>query len=104
MSGPTKPSSYTPKEVLQKFKNYIRTRKTGLKRFYNLDGNDEGLEMCAARGSDMTEKLMAKGCPREVAAELTLLALWDLVVLIGTNFLYMFTLMLCFCYPALHSH
>ena len=89
MSEPSKPSSFTTKDVLHKFKNYVRTGKTGLKRFYNPDGTDKGLEECAARGSHMTKELMAKGCPREVAAELTILALWDLVVLIGTNCLHL---------------
>ena len=99
-----KPNLHNSREIFHRFQIYIEKEKPGLKRFYSPDGIDEGLKECAERGSVMTQKLMAEGCPREVAAELTLLALWDLVVLIGTNCLHMFTLMLCFCYPVLHSH
>lgn len=60
-------------------------QKPGLKRFYNPEGSDQSLNDCAARGSAMTQQLMENGCPREVAAELSLIALWDLVILIGTT-------------------
>ena len=48
----------------------------------------------------MTQKLMDRGCPREVAAELSLLVLWDLVVLIGTHCLRIF--FLCHVLIAIH--
>ena len=102
---PSQSMSYTPNEILQKFKNYISGQKCGLKRFYyDSDGSDEYLRDCAKRGSDMTKKLVGSGCPPEVASELSLLALWDLVVLIGTSRLHMFVLVLCTCCLLLYSH
>ena len=104
MSESARPNPYSTDEILTKFKNYIETRKPGLRRFYNTDGPDGSLKGCATRGSDMTKKLVDRGCPMEVAAELSLLALWDLVVLIGMNRLHMFVLVLCSCCLLLHSH
>ena len=104
MSESAKPNPYTTNEILLRFKNYVKTRKPGLKRFYyNEDGSDNFSD-CAKRGSDMTKKLVGIGCPVEVAAELSLLVLWDLVVLIGTNRLHMFVLVLYTCCLLLHSH
>lgn len=91
MSGSGEPKKYSADEILLKFQGYIEKRKPGLKRFYK---SDESLKPCATTGSVMTQKLVDSGCPVEVAAELTLLALWDLVVLIGTNCLHMFVLVL----------
>ena len=90
-----KPNPYSTSEVLQKFKNYIETRKPDLKRFYCPDGSDHFLGDCATRGSHMAQKLVGCGCPLDVAAELTLLVLWDLVVLIGANCLHTFVLVFC---------
>ena len=86
------PNPYTTQEILQKYKKYIGKRKPGLKRFYDPDGPDQRLGDCATRGSAMATRLMARGCPWEAAAEFTLLALWDLVVLIGMDCLHMFFL------------
>ena len=90
-----KPEPFTFQEIIYRFQIYIEKGRTGLKRFYNPDGPDMCLIDCATRGLAMTQKLVDCGCPLEVAADLTLLALWDLVVLIGTNCLHMF---LC-CVP-----
>lgn len=74
-----------PYKVLQIFRNYITAGKPGLKRFYNPDGSDQYLSDCATRGSAVIQQLMENGCPEQVAAGFSLLALWDLVILIGAG-------------------
>ena len=103
MSESAKSNPYTPDQILEVFKLYIKQSKPGLERFYGPDGS-ENLRDCAIRGSDMTKKLVGIGCQKEAAGALSLLALWDLVVLIGTDRLCMFVLVLCTCCLLLHSH
>ena len=92
------------REIFYEFQLYVEEEKPGLKRFYKPDGSDKYLSDCATRSSDMARKLVDWGCPPDVAAELTFLTLWDLVVLIGTNCLHMFVRVLCSSCPLFHSH
>lgn len=97
---------YTVDEILKRFLDYIDMQKPGLKRFYKWGTQgevDQYLKDPVARGLSMTRKLMDHGCPRETAAALSILALYDLVILIGTNCLPMFVLALCSYSSSLHS-
>ena len=80
-----------------RFQDYIEKEKPGLKRFYKWKTQDEFdryLKDPVARGLAMTEQLMDNGCPREIAAGLSLLALYDLVIFIGT---------ICTCFNDIYS-
>ena len=98
-----KRDKYSPEEVFGRFKNYIEGQKPGLKRFYKVDGSEPTLKEASTRGSTMTEGLIKNGCPDEVAAALSVLVLYDLVVLIGTNCLVIIIFALC-SYSSLRLH
>ena len=103
----SQPQPYTYVEISKRFTDYIEKEKPGLKRFYRWETKDESdqyLNGPVARGWAMAQQLMDNGCPRETAAALSLLALYDLVVLIGTNYLHMLVLAFCSYIPSLHSH
>jgi len=85
-----KPQPYTFEEVSKAFTNYLEQERPGLKRFYRWeekteDEFDQYLRDPVTRGLAMTRQLMDHGCPRGVAMELSLLALYDLVVLIDNS-------------------
>ena len=83
---------FTFQEILYRFQNYMEREKPGLKRFYEPGESGQYFKDSVFRGLTMTRKLMHTGCPREIAAELSLLALWDLAFLIGTRCPHMFFL------------
>lgn len=87
-----KPEPITFQEIFYRLQIYVEKEKPGLKRFYDPDEFDQNFRDSVTRGLDMTRKLMKIECPREVAAGLSLLALWDLVVLVGMHSLHMFCL------------
>lgn len=97
------PKPYAFEDIFQRFKIYIEREKPGLKRFYKPDEPDQHFKDLVTRGLVMTQQLMDDGCPHEESAALSLLALYDLVILIGTNGLRMFVLESRSC-PSLHSH
>lgn len=86
-AGPTH-RDYTHAEIVARFQNYIQRQKPGLQRFYKLDN----LKEPANKGLAMANGLMKKTCPPEEAAALSVLALWDVVVLVGTNYPHLFLL------------
>ena len=93
MSNEASQKPYSPGDISTRFKDYIEKQKLGLKRFYKWETEDEynsTLKDPVNRGVVMTQQLMANGCPREVAGMLSILALYDLVMLIGTNCLRLF--------------
>ena len=80
--------------ISERFKDYIEKQKPGLKQFYKWgtqDEFDQHLKDPATRGSTMIQQLMYHGCPGEVALSLSLLALYDLVILIGTQSAHVFS-------------
>ena len=82
---------YTYVEISKRFTDYIEKEKPGLKRFYRWgtqDEFDQYLGGPVARGLAMTRQLMDKGCPRESSVALSILTLYDLVILIGKNCLH----------------
>ena len=66
----------------------MEREKPGLKRFYKWETQDEFNQYLSdpvTRGIAMIQKVKERGCPEEVAMSLSLLALYDLVVLIGAS-------------------
>jgi hypothetical protein len=82
----------TEQEILQKatketecfdyLKRYIKEDKPGLVKFYD---NDAKIKDAATKAADLVEKLCdgGKGCTPEVARDMQVLILYDLVMLIG---------------------
>lgn len=73
--------SITETEVFHHFKDFIADEKKGLEKFYN----DTSLKTAAKRGKKMIEALQNDGCGKEVAKDMALLTLYDIVILIGKN-------------------
>lgn len=64
---------------LKNFKNFINTQKNGLKAFYT----DEALKDLSDAAAAMANKLCEMGCGKETSKQLSLLCLYDIVMLIG---------------------
>ena len=78
----------TYKMISDMFKDYILNEKPGLQRFYKSNtrkGLDEYLEAPVKRALNMARTIMDKGCTWETALSLSLIALYDLVMLLGMN-------------------
>ena len=87
------PTPYTFAEISKRFTDYIEKERPGLKRFYRWETQsefDQYLKGPVTRGLAMAQNLTDNGCAWEVAMELSLLALYDLVMLIGTSRPHMF--------------
>jgi hypothetical protein len=77
----------TKDEILQKecfdyLKRYIEKEKPGLAKFYD---NDAKIKAAATKAADLVEGLCdgGKGCTPEIARDMQVLILYDLVMLIG---------------------
>lgn len=67
------------KRCLANFELFIRKEKSGLKLFYN----EATLAAQARIGAAMMAKLAEQGCGPELAQQLSILALYNIVILIG---------------------
>lgn len=87
-AGVAKLPTVTVEECLKNFQKYIDQEKRGtdepkkiaLKVFYK---DDKSLQDLAPAAKIMVEKLFAIGCGKEIALQLSVLILYDLVMLIG---------------------
>lgn len=78
---PPAPPAITRAECLEHFRLFIKNEKSGLRDFYR---DDAALDGKAAIGEAMVIQLLADGCGEEVALDLALLTLYDIVMLIGS--------------------
>lgn len=78
---PTRPISVNHELLLRAHIEFIKS-KPGIQTFHGTPTLSSG---CIEDGSKMIEALLGKGCPARVAVVLSVLTLYDLVVLIGTN-------------------
>lgn len=69
----------TEEECFNNFTTFIDSEKQGLRIFYD----NEALEKLAPRGKSMVEELLVRGCNRQIAMQLSILVLYDMVLLIG---------------------
>ncbi|KAL0631443.1 hypothetical protein Q9L58_009688 [Maublancomyces gigas] len=72
----------TEDECFNNFKKFIKREKSGLKVFYP---QDEDLKKPASAAKTMVEKLFDLGCKKEVALQLSILILYDMVMLIDDS-------------------
>ena len=89
-SGITCESEITFKMISERFKDYILYEKPGLTRFYksNTSGElDDCLKEPVERALHMANTIRHKGCSWETCLSLSLIALYDIVMLIGRNYL-----------------
>lgn len=71
----------TEDECFTNFKRFLKREKSGLRVFYP---GDEDLKKHAPAAKIMVEKLFGLGCKKEVALQLSVLVLYDMVMLIGS--------------------
>lgn len=69
----------TAEECLENFNKFIAHEKPGLRSFYD----KEKLEKLSVNATDMVNKLREKKCGKETSKQLSILCLYDLVMLIG---------------------
>lgn len=62
-----------------KLKLFVERQKPGLVQFFP----DYNFDEYSQRGADMVETLVDRACPREIAEQFAVLALYDLVILLG---------------------
>lgn len=74
--------SVTEDQCYKNFTRFIDSEKPELRIFYD----DETLRKLAETAKAMVESLFALGCKREIAMPLSILVLYDLVMLIGLFF------------------
>ena len=83
--GKTSKGIITSEMISETFKGYILHEKPGLQRFYKADTLDNDIKEPVERALKMAKTIKGKGCPWETALSLSLIALYDLVMLLGTN-------------------
>jgi hypothetical protein len=71
----------TDEECISFFKDYLETERKSLKTFYK----DEDIPKLGEKAKTMFGALIELGCKKETAQQLTLLTLYDIVMLIGLN-------------------
>ncbi|KAH0603949.1 uncharacterized protein H6S33_006980 [Morchella sextelata] len=71
----------TAKECLQNFNKFIDHEKPGLRSFYS----EQQLEKLSVDAADMVNKLRKKKCGKETSKQLSILCLYDLVMLIDDS-------------------
>ena len=89
-SGITCESEITFNMISNRFKDYILHEKPGLQRFYESntrEGLDDYLKEPVERALHMANTIRHKGCSWETCLSLSLIALYDIVMLIGRNYL-----------------
>lgn len=69
----------TAEECLENFNKFMDNEKPGLRSFYD----KEKLEKLSVNAADMVNKLREKKCGKETSKQLSILCLYDLVMLIG---------------------
>lgn len=72
-------------KIGEKLKDLIMNQRKGLKNMYGETEEElnKSLEVPIKRGEDMARKLVTEmGCSREIAIDLTVLALYDVAILI----------------------
>lgn len=74
--------SVTEDQCFNNFTRFIQKEKVGLRVFYD----DEALRKLAPMAKIMVEKLFVLGCKKEIAMQLSILVLYDMVMLIGSFF------------------
>lgn len=81
ISVPSKPTvpTVTSDDCYKNLKRFIDGEKTGLKVFYN----DEALKAKATSAAVMVNELLKMKCGKEIAQQLSLLSLYDIVMLLG---------------------
>lgn len=70
----------TDDECFNNFKRFLDKEKKGLRLFYP---GDDDLKKLVPTAKTMVEKLFGLGCKKEVALQLSILILYDMVMLIG---------------------
>lgn len=73
-------SIVTTDECFANFRRFIDGEKVGLKVFYK---DDNAIRELAPIAKIMVETLLSRGCPKEIALQLSLLILYDLALLLG---------------------
>jgi hypothetical protein len=74
--------------ISEKFQHYILNERPGLQRFYKKDADgslDRALKGSVDRAVSMINKIMQKRCKWETAFSLSVIALYDVVMLLGMN-------------------
>ncbi|KAH8145853.1 uncharacterized protein LAJ45_10178 [Morchella importuna] len=71
----------TAEECLENFNKFIAHEKPGLRSFYD----KEKLEKLSVNATDMVNKLREKKCGKETSKQLSILCLYDLVMLIDDS-------------------
>lgn len=69
----------TPDECLRNFREFIKSQKIGLGIFYG----DQALADRAEDAAKMVNELCKMGCDKETSKQLSILCLYDIVLLIG---------------------
>lgn len=72
----------TQEMIIRWWRTLLKSDKRGIAHFYD---RDYDFLAEAARAAQMATKVMKNGCTKEVAIQLSLLALYDVVLLVGTS-------------------
>lgn len=71
--------------LIQCWDDLLKGEKSGIARFFpdKLEG-DPKIAEASVKAAEMVGKIMQHGCMKETAIQLSLLALYDVVLLVGT--------------------
>ena len=84
-TGPKGNAAPSGEKIGERLKDLIMNQRKGLKNMYGETEEElnKSLEAPIRRGEEMTRKLITEmGCSREIAIDLTVLALYDVAILI----------------------